>query len=299
VPPPPLAPLVAWGRSLGLTGEVEDVALRPWSTTARLGDVWLKACGSGTAHEPALLGALRDERVDGVALPFAVAPASRYLALPHAGRALRDVAGGEGRWPDVMARHAALQRSLEQRADRLLELGVPDLRPDRAPGLLADLLGRHDPPPELRRAVEAALPGLERDAAALADGPVAVTVQHDDLHGGNVMVDAAGEVRVIDWGDSCVGHPFGVLLVTLRSLRHRERLAGGEVDRVVVAYLESWSDCAGPSDLRELTAAAQRVQAVGRALSWERALAAADETERSAWDDPVTGWLEVVAGLEE
>jgi hypothetical protein len=41
------------------------------------------------------------------------------------------------------------------------------------------------------------------------------------------------------------------------------------------------------------------VQAVGRALSWERALLAADEPERAAWGDPVSGWLEVLAGLDD
>jgi hypothetical protein len=55
---------------------------------------------------------------------------------------------------------------------------------------------------------------------------------------------------------------------------------------------------AGRRELRELAARAQRVQAVGRALSWERALQEADDDERAPFADPVTGWLEVLVGRE-
>ncbi|MBX6724117.1 MAG: phosphotransferase, partial [Dactylosporangium sp.] len=42
----------------------------------------------------------------------------------------------------------------------------------------------------------------------LLDSPVPVTLQHHDLHGGNVFQTG----QVFDWGDSVIGHPFGVLL---------------------------------------------------------------------------------------
>ena len=47
---------------------------------------------------------------------------------------------------------------------------------------------------------------------------IAPTLQHDDLHDNNVFAPSAtgGPLRVFDWGDAVVGHPFGTLLVTLR-----------------------------------------------------------------------------------
>jgi hypothetical protein len=39
-----------------------------------------------------------------------------------------------------------------------------------------------------------------------------------------------------------------------------------------------------------------QVQALARALSWERALLGADEQERAEHGDPVAGWLEVLTG---
>jgi hypothetical protein len=298
VPAPALEPLVAWGRQIGLEGDVTDVARRPWSTTARVGDVWLKACGTGGRYEVPLLSALGRWRTPHVVHPRAVDVDRGYVALPDAGRVLRELAGATDRWPELLAQHAALQRGLQHRAEEAVALGVPDLRPGAVPALVEGLTSRLDPPADLRRAVLGALPELAADCDALAGGPVAPSLQHDDLHAGNVLVDAAGTARLVDWGDCSVAHPFGVLLVTLRVLRHRAGLGEPELGRLQDAYLEGWSDLADRRELRDLAGRAQRVQAVGRALSWERALQEADDDERAPFDDPVAGWLEVLVGRE-
>ena len=290
---------MAWGRTLGLAGEPEHVALRPWSTTARLGGTWLKACGEGGRYEAALLALLRDRGEDAVVLPDAVDVDRGYLALPDGGTPLRELPDARPRWPDLLAAHAQLQRRLAPAADDLVARGVPDLRPAVVVDALEALLDRHPLAPDLRDDVRTALPALADDAAALRDGPVPGSLQHDDLHDGNVLVDAGGTPRLIDWGDASVGHPFGVLLVCLRVLRHRQGYDDARLDRCQDAYLEPWSDLAGLPELRALAAAAQRVQVVGRALCWERALRCADDADRAEWGDPVTGWLEVLAGRED
>ena len=43
------------------------------------------------------------------------------------------------------------------------------------------------------------------------------TVQHDDLHDGQVFL-GAGVHQVLDWGDACVSHPFFTLAVTLEGV---------------------------------------------------------------------------------
>jgi hypothetical protein len=43
------------------------------------------------------------------------------------------------------------------------------------------------------------------------------TLQHDDLHDGQVFVKD-GRALVMDWGDSCISHPFFTLSVTLEGL---------------------------------------------------------------------------------
>lgn len=294
MPGPELDPLLGWGRSIGVAGEPTDVRRQPWALTARVGDVWLKACGSGGRYEAPLLDGLRRWGAPHAVLPLAVDAGAGYAALPHAGPRLHVLDRAEP-WPRLLAEHAELQRRLQPHADEAVALGVPDLRPERLPEQLDALLARTALPAELRAAIAAAEPAFAGRCAVLASGPVAATVQHDDLNDHNVVVDCHRAARVLDWGDGSVGHPFGVLLVTLRVLRHR----GAEepaVLRVRDAYLEAWTDLADRPTLLALAEAAQQVQAVGRALSWERALRDADDDERAEHGPAVPGWLEVLAG---
>lgn len=296
MPAPDLAPLLAWGRSHGLAGEPTEEHRRPWSLVVRVGDVWLKACSRGTAHEAPLLDALRRWGSDHVVLPLAADVERGYLALPDSGRQVRGLDDNLARWPSLLAEHAAFQRSLVERADELVALGVPDRRPALLPGLLDELVARLEPPADLRRELGAHRPCFEADCALLATGPVPASLQHDDLHDGNVLVDGDGAARLIDWGDASVTHPFGVLLVTIRAMQHRHGLSDEEADRLRDAYLEPWSDLADRPALRRLAEAAQRVQPLGRSLAWERALLDADAAERAEEDDPGTGWLEELVG---
>lgn len=276
MPAPALAPLLAWAREQGLEGEPVVHSARPWSLTVRLGDVWLKRCGPAATYEARLLALLPDE--PSLVLPLAAHP-DGLLALPHAGEQLRGRDDALDRWPGLLAEHAELQQRLQPLVPAALEAGVPDLRPARVPGAVAAL--RPDLPPAFVHA-----------CAELAAHDVAPTVQHDDLHDGNVLVGGPpgtdGVARVTDWGDSSVGHPFGVLQVTLRSLRARHGLDDRALARLTDAYLEPWG---GPQH-RESAVLAQRVQAAGRALSWSRALVAADDEERGRWQEGVATWLE-------
>ena len=43
------------------------------------------------------------------------------------------------------------------------------------------------------------------------------TIQHDDLHDGQVYV-RNGSYRLLDWGDACVSHPFFTMAVTLEGV---------------------------------------------------------------------------------
>jgi Ser/Thr protein kinase RdoA (MazF antagonist) len=43
------------------------------------------------------------------------------------------------------------------------------------------------------------------------------TIQHDDLHDGQVFMRENAEL-VMDWGDACVSHPFFTLSVTLEGV---------------------------------------------------------------------------------
>jgi hypothetical protein len=60
--------------------------------------------------------------------------------------------------------------------------------------------------------------------------------------------DDLSSVRIIDWGDACVGHPFGTMLATLNSiafhagtLREDRRMDDPRLLRIQDAYLEPFT----------------------------------------------------------
>ena len=77
------------------------------------------------------------------------------------------------------------------------------------------------------------------------------TIQHDDFHGGNIVVGPDGD-RFFDWGDAVIAHPFATLDVTFNSIAHRtgRDLGDPAFDRLRDAYLEAWTDVAPRDVLR-------------------------------------------------
>ncbi len=294
-----------YGRRV--TGPVEE-RVRPWSLVWRVptddGDAWFKANSDGTRYEAGLLAALSRLAPGRVPDPLAVDADRGWSLLPDGGRTLRDVlavAPDPGRWELILPAYADLQRVSAAHADELLALGLPDHRPEVLPGLFVHLLDDTDSlllgtedglTPEMHARLRGHADRYARDCRRLADLGVEPTVQHDDLHDGNIFVATDGP-RFFDWGDASLAHPFGTLLVTLRSVGHAFELPAGDAVllRLRDAYLEAWTDRYDRADLREAAALATTVTTVSRSLSWRRALPATDPT-RAAYAAAVPGWLE-------
>ena len=306
------AAAVAWAverlerSGLRLAGDPEQPHVYPWSTALRLpvrgGAVWLKSVGPGSAHEPPLSAALGWWVPDHVLVPLAVDAERRLVLLPDGGPTLR-ADGGSTRveaWESMLRSYARLQLDLVPRAAEMLALGVPDHRPGRLPGLAEDLLadgealliGREGGLDSgVRDRIAADLDHYAELCARLSDGGVPATLQHDDLHDGNVFVEGERH-RFFDWGDASVSHPFVSLLVTLRVAGQALDLPNGDpvLHRVRDAYLGEWRDQGSPAHLREQCALALRIGPLQRALTWRRILRGVHSGERAEWADSVPGW---------
>ena len=290
-------------RGLAIAGAVEQPHVRPWSTALSVptgdGLVWFKAGGPGNRYEAVLLDALARWRAPNILEPIAVDTDRGWLLLPDGGTRLRETLdGGPGvdAWLRVLPEWAELQLELLPRASELVALGVPDLRSQELPGRLADLLA--DPtvelPPDDRRRLEDALPTVQTWCDDLEAVGVAPSLQHEDLHDGNVFVGPHGD-RMFDWGDASVSHPFGTLLVTFRSIASRGLGAADERARALTrlqdAYLEPWTAGHSRAELAAAAALAMRLAIIGRALSWHRALAGIPPHDHGEWSGNVGGWL--------
>lgn len=290
-----------------VTGLVEP-RVRPWSLVWRVptddGPVWFKANNPGTVHEATLIATLAELTPHRVLTPIAVDAEQGWSLLPDGGESLRDVLARDPdltHWERALPGYAALQLATAPCADELVARGVPDHRPEALAELLAELLADHESlligvegglSPDLHERLRAELPSYAERCRRLADIGIPATVQHDDLHDGNVFAGTDG-YRYFDWGDASVAHPFGTLLVTLRSIRHAKKLAADDTGlaRLRDAYLEAWTDRYDRRTLVEAADLAIGLGPVSRSLSWRRALDTADES-RAEYADAVPGWLE-------
>lgn len=262
---------------------------RPWSTVLRLptadGPVWLKA---GAGCEAALYGVLAECVPDRVLVPLARDDEQGWLLLPDGGPTAHDgpVVGLAARVTAAMGAYAELQRTVAGHRDDLLAAGVPDASPgalldryDEAVRLISVSARGEDAElraPSVSDGASLARRGAIADyAERLADAPGAdlATIDHQDLHTGNILTGKDGP-RFYDWGDAAVAHPFASLLTGIGALA---RALGVPADDPAVvgardAYLERFTDLAAHAELVATANLACRAAVVARALTWQRAI---------------------------
>jgi hypothetical protein len=244
----------------GSRRELSLVRERPWGRIYRYGELWFKVNGGGTTYEPALL-----ELVKGRPLtPTVVAtePSRGWTLLADAGRSMREIGGSDdeivNRWLDVLPRYARLQQSFAGSAEVALRAGVPDHSSQSLVAGLRRLASSSS------RADELLALDLTPLAETLDSSGIPATVEHGDLHDGNVFVDAAGRVSVIDWGDAAIGHPFLSLQAVLwLGMGLNWERGDVRLDAVRDVYLAEWGDPgASPLHRRRITYGLHRPRAL-------------------------------------
>jgi hypothetical protein len=276
----------AWIRAqVDPVGPIEAAHQRPWATVLRVpladGAAWFKACAPVQAFEPRLTAALFARWPDRVAEVLAHDEERAWLLLADAGTPIGAVGNPPEAWLVALPLYAELQRGEAAHAHDHLAHGVPDLRVATLPARYEELLRRDLPlaREELDR-LRGFAPRFERLCGQLAAHEVPETLQHDDLHMANVY--AQGErLRLLDWGDACVSHPFASLVVTFRFLEERNQLSPGDpwFARLRDAYLEPWG-----GGLAGAFALAVRVGAFAHTIAWARQRDHLPQTARLEFD---------------
>jgi hypothetical protein len=271
------------------TGNSELVLARPWSAIVRVptsdGIAWFKEEPPVDEFEPPLTELLAQRRPD--ALPELIAWEGRRMLTKDVGPRLRDLLdAGEPApsWEEILLLYAELQVEFMDVADRALELGTPDDRPELIPGRYAALGGDH---------VEAV-----HDAAERLAGSLPPTLAHMEAHDGNIFV-RDGRPVLIDWAEAVVTHPFLGPLQTLRGATERLGYEPGSprVERLRDVYLEPFNRFAPMTELRKLFAAGYLLHGVSRAELWRRTLEALPAEARGEYGQPVAAWLAIIGEL--
>ncbi|QGN33829.1 aminoglycoside phosphotransferase family protein [Microlunatus sp. Gsoil 973] len=246
---------IEWARGVLPDAAITPVRSRPWSEIAEVraqGRLWwLKINKADTVYETRLLALLSD--LADPLLPEVITHSGQpWSLIADAGRRLDDLElTGDQQleiWRRALGPYAELQRRVD--VSDLAAAGVPDFSPVRLTRWYDELLsGLQALPGDAPRisteeltAIGALRPQIIELSAVLADG-VPPALQHDDLHEGNLLTDAGlRRLKIIDWGDSVISHPFCTLRVTLGRLTRRvgRTFDDREIRRLVDIYLEPW-----------------------------------------------------------
>lgn len=254
---------------------------RVWATTTRIptadGPVWFKACAPSHGFEAELVASLARCRPELLPRVLACDPARGWLLTADAGTSFRKLGNPPELWLRLLPRYAELQR------EAIVPDAVPDRTLERWPELYDELAASDLPlePAEAKRLREYA-PRFAALCEELARYRLPATVQHDDLHDTNAFADG-DRLRIADWGDASLSHPFVSLVVTFRFLEEQNGLDPADrwFAKLRDAYLEPWGP--GLVDAFEL---AQRVGRSAHAFGWASLLRLLPPEDQVAYNVP-------------
>jgi hypothetical protein len=237
----------AWIRArVEPAAPLEVVSEEPWATVWRVpltnGAAFFKACQPVQAFEPRLTAALASRWPDRLPELLGWDEAQGWLLLGDAGTPVMAFGDQRDVWFTLLPLYAELQRGEAVHVEEHLAGGVPDRRPGRLPELLAELPLNELLNDEDAIRLRAFAPRFAELCADLDSAGIPNSIQHDDLHASNVWAHE-GQLRILDWGDACVSHPFCTLADTFRLLEHHLALDPGDplFERMRDAYLEPWA----------------------------------------------------------
>ncbi|WP_232547060.1 phosphotransferase [Propioniciclava soli] len=291
---------------LRVVAPVAHHRVRFWSVLLTVetaeGRVWFKENNPGQRFEAALTMELVGIAPGQILPPLAVDRDHGWILTADAGPVLRE--RGPLTEPvllDLVHTCANVQRRAAEHGTRLRAAGLPARPSGDAVGYVrrqVEWLARLDATHPLHLDAAAAsellagLPRLDDAVAQVAALGLPDSVEHNDLHTGNVFVAPDGRLLLFDWGDAVWANPVGSLLAPHRILTVHGDLGGDPpLARTVDAYLEHWSDLAPMGELRAAVPAALRVAGAQRFETFRRLMDAMDPEHLVGWRDPILSWL--------
>jgi len=310
-----LQPYAQWIRQqaasagIQLTAAIEPVKLNASATILRVssdrGMLFFKVPMASFAFEAKLTASLA--RWFPAALPrvIAVDESRGWLLMEDAGTTLKQRSQEHfevEQWMTMLRDYAQLQQATVQRMATLAEIGVPDRHLDKLPTLYQALLEADDrdsvllldQPDGITSAelneLHAAVDQVRALCQQLASFNIPETLHHDDFHVGNVTV-RDDRILFIDWGESCLAHPFYSLMLALRYAKLVFNCDDVRLDYLRDAYLEAWLDYAPMAELRRAFTVAAQLGTLCRTLTWVQVARGVRAEARAEYADAVPYWL--------
>ena len=179
-----------------------------------------------------------------------------------------------------------LQVEWAGRVDELLDLGLPDWRPEPLTARAADVVARtaFELEPAVLRLLEDLLDGLPQRSAEVESCGLPTTLVHGDFHRGNVR-GAEERLVLLDWGDCGVGHPLFDQVAFL------ERMPEGERALVSREWSRLWRAAVPGSDPDRAARLLEPVAVLRHAVVYQGFLDAIEPDERIYHAADPADWL--------
>ncbi len=257
-----------------------------WRIPADGQTVWLKSVPPFFAHEGKMIAAMQGENTP------------RLLAN-HGGKSLlAEIPGVDLHEPtpqqrlEMVSILVGLQAGWALRTGELLGTGAPDWRAPALETAINDVISRTaaELSVEVRAMLERFSQHLPQRIAAVADCGIPDTLVHGDFHPGNFRGNG-GELTLLDWGDSGLGHPL------LDQPAFLERAPGSQL----VSVQEHWNSrmlAAWPgTDPARAATLLTPIAAARQAVIYRKFLDNIEPSERIYHRSDPAKWLERAAAV--
>ena len=247
--------------------------------------VWLKVVPPMFAHEGALL-----ERLHGSMVPKLLAhQKGRLLLAEITGEDLYDA-----RLETLLrmvTQLVAIQKDWIGRTDELLALGLPDWPLRSFPEALEHTIEANTARLSVtdRATLASFLEAFDDRAEAVQRCRIPDTLMHGDFHPGNCRGDAKSLV-IMDWGDSCVGHPL------LDQPSFLDRVPEKDKRAVQDHWHREWSKALPHSEPNSASKLLAPIAAARLAVVYQRFLEDIEPSERPYHQADPAEWLQRTAG---
>jgi len=282
--------------NIAMIGEIELVKERIWSAVYRVqtehGMLFGKAPAHFARHEIALISHLASIYPNNIPNLIVTDPENGYMLIRDSGQSLRETLTQQRdwvHWETLLSQYAHIQQASSKEVEALLTMGIPDRTLPRLSDLFTHLIadesqyifdGEDSLSESEYQRLQSLFPTIQQKADALAQYSIPATIQHGDLHDGNIFYTDA-EYCFIDWGDASISHPFFSLRTSYVSVESRFELTEDdpELHRLRDSYLSAWREFATDAQLRNAFTLAQELWSIGSALIWKNVIDASTAGE--------------------
>jgi hypothetical protein len=287
---------LAWAKSvldrsgMALVGTPQQIRSWNLSSVWRIPvagqTAWLKVVPPFFAHEGRILAAL------------AAGPVPQLLGHDGGRVLLAEVPGDDlyeaalPRLLKMVSLLVALQMAWRHRLDELQALGLPDWRAPALTAAISDVLDRTrgELADEDAALLDRFVAGLPRRFLEIASCGLPDTLVHGDFHPGNFR-GTAEQLTLLDWGDSCIGHPL------LDQPAFLSRIAAEHVEAVRAHWHIRWRDALPVSDPAHASRLLAPVAAARQAVIYQKFLDNIEPSERVYHRTDPAAWLQRTAAL--